>query len=126
MISDRADPRTPRQSAEAIIKRGRTLGDPEMIQRGRDLLRYAEEQEAKRPSETRRPSQIYEPSRLDPGGSFIVGASVAGQIMGLVLVVFYVLSLFFGWVVTLAGMVAFALLLVAGYGAYCAIKRARQ
>jgi hypothetical protein len=125
MISQSADPRTPRQSAEAVIRRARLLNDPDMMRRGQQLLRYAEEQEGL-DRESPRPSQIYEPSRLDPGGSFVEGARVGGQITGMLVVAFWFATLFFSWKVVAVGFVSVALMTVAGYGAYCAIKRARQ
>lgn len=125
MISHLADPRTPRQSAEAVIRRARLMNDPDMMRRGQQLLKYAEEQESL-DRESPRPSQVYEPSRLDPGGSFIEGAYVGGQIMGLLVVAFWFLTLFFSWKVVAVGYVATALVAAAVYGVYETIKRARQ
>jgi hypothetical protein len=128
MISQFADPRTPRQSAEAIIRRGRLLDDPEMISRGQQALRYAEEQEALALARANRPrpSEVYEPSRMDPGGSLIEGVYVGGQITGLLIVAFWFLTLFFSWKVVAVGYAGVALAGFACWVGYCAVRRARQ
>lgn len=125
MISHFADPRTPRQSAEAVIRRARLMNDPDMMRRGQQLLKYAEEQESL-DRESPRPSQIYEASKFDKGGSAVEGMYVGGQIMGLLVVAFWFLTIFFSWKVVAVGFFATALVVGAGFGVYETIKRARQ
>lgn len=121
MTSIDADPRTPRQAAEHLLRRGHTLGDPEMVARGRQALRYAEEQEA------RRPSQVYqvEHDRFEETGKFGQGVKSAGQVFGLTVGLSYLSVLWFGLFATCVGLLSLALGSAALYAGYCAIRRAR-
>lgn len=124
MTSHLEPPRTPRQSAEALIRRGRMMGDAEMIQRGRDCLRYAEEQEAR--ADARRPSEIYEPSRFEHGGSFIEGAHVGGQLVGLFFVTLFIATIFVPFWTAVIFVLGLTFLSCAALGLYETIKRAQR
>lgn len=116
MLRTDPGPRSPRRSAEDMMRRGYALGDPELVARGRDLLRYAEEQEAR----------TVEHDRVEYGSPIERKCTYVGAVFGFFSMTLWLAAPWFGLLNVLGWFSVLGLTCAAAYGMSMAVKRARR
>lgn len=115
MLNVGSIPRSPRKSAEDMMRRGYSLGDPVLIARGKAVLRYAEDQESR---------TIYH-DRFETGSPAERKATWVGAVLGFLGMSVWLAAPWVGLFTVVGWLLVLMLGCAAAYATFMAVKRAR-